>query len=110
MSERHPMKTQFYRRKSFNIQCIRLVFLSIAAISFFGILESQAQDAGDNIYKGYVPNPTINPYAGGTIYNQNGINNPYEGYGPSSSSDSFNNPSTTEVPRLFDEYGNYKGP
>ena len=86
---------------------IKIVQFVLTAI----ILETgvaNAQNTGDIM--SYVPNPTINPYAGGTIYQQNGINNPYESYGSSNTSDSFNNPSTTEVPKLFDEYGNYKGP
>ena len=83
-----------------------LLFVLTAIILEPGV--AKAQNTGDIM--SYVPNPTINPYAGGTIYQQNGINNPYESYGSSNTSDSFNNPSTTEVPKLFDEYGNYRGP
>lgn len=89
------------------VHLIKIILLVLFAI----ILEpvaAQAQNTGDIM--NYVPNVTINPYAGGTIYQQNGINNPYESYGSSNTSDSFNNPSTTEVPMLFDEYGNYRGP
>ena len=85
---------------------IRIIFFIFALI--FDPIAAKAQNTGDIM--NYVPNPTINPYAGGTIYQQNGINNPYESYGSSNTSDSFNNPSTTEVPKLFDEYGNYRGP
>ena len=85
---------------------IGVIFFIFALI--FDPIAAKAQNTGDIM--NYVPNPTINPYAGGTIYQQNGINNPYESYGSSNTSDSFNNPSTTEVPKLFDEYGNYRGP
>ena len=54
-------------------------------------------------------NTTINPYAGGTIYQQNGINNPYEGYGAGVNND-FNNPNMTEAPQTYDETGAYRGP
>lgn len=86
---------------------IKLVLIVLTAI-IFEPDAAKAQNTGDIM--SYVPNPTINPYAGGTIFQQNGINNPYEAYGSSNTSDSFNNPNTTEVPKLFDEYGNYKGP
>ncbi|MBM3574928.1 MAG: hypothetical protein FJX39_04315 [Alphaproteobacteria bacterium] len=86
---------------------IKIMLLVLLAIIFVPVA-AKAQNTGDIM--NYVPNPTINPYAGGTIFQQNGINNPYESYGSSNTSDSFNNPSTTEVPKLFDEYGNYRGP
>ena len=78
---------------------------------FYALMISQAcaQDVGELILKGYVPNTTINPYAGGTIYQQNGINNPYEGYGAGVNND-FNNPNMTDAPQTYDETGAYRGP
>ena len=94
----------------------RLVFFTLAiallAQTALALLAQPAwaQDVGDGVRRGYIPNTTSNPYAGGTIFNQNGINNPYEGYGTSSTYESFNNPGAIEAPKLFDENGDYKGP
>jgi len=83
--------------------------LPICFIIALLITPARAQDVGELILKGYVPNTTINPYAGGTIYQQNGINNPYEGFGAGGNND-FNNPVMSDSPQLFDENGGYRGP
>ena len=83
--------------------------LSLCLLGALSIYPAHAQDVGELILKGYVPNTTINPYAGGTIYQQNGINNPYEGYGAGVNND-FNNPNMTETPQTYDETGAYRGP
>ena len=83
----------------------------ILSLCFLGALSTHtacAQDVGELILRGYVPNSTINPYAGGTIYQQNGINNPYEGFGAGVNND-FNSPAD-DVSRIFDENGVYRGP
>lgn len=83
---------------------IWLLFIAVSAVQ-----PAFAQDVGELILRGYVPNTTINPYAGGTIYQQNGINNPYEGFGAGVNND-FNSPTIEDTSRIFDENGVYRGP
>jgi hypothetical protein len=83
--------------------------LSLFFAAFWAIQPAFPQDVGELILRGYVPNTTINPYAGGTIYQQNGINNPYEGFGAGVNND-FNNPIMEDTSRIFDENGVYRGP
>ena len=88
---------------------MKKMILSLCFLALSSIHSSRAQDVGELILRGYVPNSTINPYAGGTIYQQNGINNPYEGFGAGGNND-FNNPVMSDSPQLFDENGGYRGP
>lgn len=88
---------------------MKKLVLSLCFLAISSILPARAQDVGELILRGYVPNTTINPYAGGTIYQQNGINNPYEGFGAGANND-FNNPVTNDSPQLFDQNGAYRGP
>ena len=48
--------------------------LSLCLLGALSIYPAHAQDVGELILKGYVPNTTINPYAGGTI----GLVGPYQ--------------------------------
>jgi hypothetical protein len=88
---------------------MKKLMLSLCFLSIPSIYPAQAQDVGELILRGYVPNTTINPYAGGTIYQQNGINNPYEGFGAGVNND-FNSPIMDDTSRIFDENGVYRGP
>jgi len=83
--------------------------LSLFFATFWAVQPAFTQDVGELILRGYVPNTTINPYAGGTIYQQNGINNPYEGFGAGVNND-FNSPTIEDTSRIFDENGVYRGP
>lgn len=83
--------------------------LSLFVAAFWAIHPAFSQDVGELILRGYVPNTTINPYAGGTIYQQNGINNPYEGFGAGVNND-FNSPMVNDPSQIFDENGVYRGP
>ncbi len=88
---------------------MKRLMLSLCFLGGSTMHAAQAQDVGELILRGYVPNTTINPYAGGTIYQQNGINNPYEGFGAGANND-FNSPSMDNPSRIFDENGVYRGP
>lgn len=57
----------------------------------------------------YDPRCTNNPYGAGSPYAPNSINNPYGQYGSPYSNQSVNNPYATNPPRLYDQYGNYRG-
>jgi hypothetical protein len=88
---------------------MKRLMLSLCLLGGSTFQAAQAQDVGELILRGYVPNTTINPYAGGTIYQQNGINNPYEGFGAGVNND-FNSPGMDDASRIFDENGVYRGP
>ena len=50
-----------------------------------------------------------NPYGAGSKYKLNGLKNPYSKYGSKYSNKSWTNPYATNAPKLYDQYGTYKG-
>ena len=57
----------------------------------------------------YDPNCLNNPYGAGSPYKPDGLMNPYSQYGSPYSNKSWTNPYATDVPKLFDGDGNYRG-
>ena len=57
----------------------------------------------------YAPNSTSNQFGAGSRFDPNSINNPYGQYGSKFSPRSARNPYATNVPRLYDSQGRYRG-
>lgn len=57
----------------------------------------------------YDPNCLNNPYGAGNPYKSDGLMNPYSKYGSPYSNDSWTNPYATNPPKIYDQYGNYRG-
>lgn len=50
-----------------------------------------------------------NPYGAGNPYKADGLMNPYSQYGSQYSNKSWTNPYATDCPKVYDDYGNYRG-
>lgn len=55
------------------------------------------------------PNSTLNQFGSGSRYNANSVNNSFGRYGNPFSSYSATNPFASNVPKLYDSHGNYRG-
>jgi hypothetical protein len=72
-------------------------------------LSASAEDIGELSANPYAPDSMANPLGAGGPFKPDGINNPFSRYGSPYSNQSATNPFATDVLRLYDQQGNYRG-
>jgi len=70
---------------------------------------AQAEYLGDLSANPFAPNSSANPFGAGSPFAPNSPANSFGPYGSPFSNRSATNPFATQVPRLYDQEGNYRG-
>ena len=85
---------------------MQLIIISLLA---FGTTLLANEYLGNLSINPYAPDSVANPYGTGSPYNPNSVTNPYGRFGSPYSNQSATNPFATDAPKLYDQYGNYRG-
>ena len=98
------LRTPMERRKTMKT---KIVF-AVATLVF--CFSASANEYLGNLSRNpYDPNSISNPYGAGNPYSPNSVTNPYGRYGNPYSNESATNRYATNAPKLYDQYGNYRG-